>query len=567
MIATFLTGVTDSPLAPIIPGRLRATNSASILAYSRAKQWIQQCNDHHQCVPQQGEGRLPKRVLDLGEGQRSPGVRLLETRGRSGRYIALSHCWGSSHRIQTTKATIQDHKRGMKFSALPQTFQDAVASARKFNIRYLWIDTLCIIQDDAADWEQESSMMGEIYSNAYLTLAASSSTDDSGGMFLDMDHRMDNVEYISSDALSHGRPGPSNVIPDTHIKEGQMKPMFAFTNKSAFFLFKNSDGESRIFLSPEWMPSSRKEEPLTYRIGEFGRSFDPLEGEPLSRRAWTTQERMLSPRTLHYGTDQMYWECKEVLSAEDGAVFDPSCRSMPTLKRLSRDLKEASKGDLSGLLAMLKLRRDETLTYSDSSDVHNSLSYWSGPPPEKAWVSTWRVLVEEYTNRKLTREEDKLPALAGLAKIIHAETRSPYLAGHWRSSILETLCWKVQVYEPNHMCSDPEHDKLLPPPTKSKVRYPTSYRAPSWSWASIDGSIDFPTYGGPRRCMAQVVDCEVVPNSKDPFGRVKSGWISILVGSPSPHTPISDSSSVCRLDIPESLISFPRYTRKMSCPT
>lgn len=156
-----------------------------------------------------------------------------------------------------------------------------------------------------------------------------------------------------------------------------------------------------------------------------------------------------------------------------------------------------------------------------------------GPPSplgESAWISTWHALVAEYTHRQLTREDDKLPALAGLAKIIHAETRSAYLAAHWRSSILETLCWKVDVYEPDHMCSDPEHDKLLPPPTKSTVRYPTSYRAPSWSWASIDGSIRFPSYGGQRRCMEQVVDWgEVISNGSDPFGRIKPGWIRILV--------------------------------------
>jgi hypothetical protein len=63
--------------------------------------------------------------------------------------------------------------------------------------------------------------MGGTYSNAYLSLAASSSTDDSSGLFPDMDDRMDKIEYISSDAFSYGRLGPANVIPSTHLKEGQ----------------------------------------------------------------------------------------------------------------------------------------------------------------------------------------------------------------------------------------------------------------------------------------------------------------------------------------------------------
>jgi hypothetical protein len=117
--------------------------------------------------------------------------------------------------------------------------------------------------------------------------------------------------------------------------------------------------------------------------------------------------------------------------------------------------------DLSDPLAKLQLRHDERLKYEDSENVHGSLNTWYPSPPEKAWEYNWLRLVEDYTSRHLTREDDNLPALAGVAKFIHRATSSTYLAGHWRSSILETLCWKVDVLEPDYVCSDTEHDALL----------------------------------------------------------------------------------------------------------
>jgi hypothetical protein len=501
-------------MAAIIPGRLRTASSSSRIAFERAQQWLKECNERHLCAPHLTP--LPTRVLDLNESTHSQLITLVETKGRVGRYVALSHCWGLSHRIKTTKSTIEAHKKGILFTMLPKTFQDAIVSSRKLGIRYLWIDTLCIIQDDMKDWELESSKMGEVYANSYITIAASSSIDDSSGLFPSMKARMDEngIGYVSSDALSHGRPGPENVIPDTHVKEGSDDPMFAISSSTAFFIYETANGTSKLFLSPEWMPSSRKGDPLTYRIGEFGRSFDPLSGEPLSSRGWTLQERLLSPRTLHYGTNQMYWECQECLLAEDGAYFQPDCRTLPTFRDLP--LKEPSDG-----LAKLNISENALSTRSEramATSVSNQL-----------WSYAWTRLIEEYSRRELTRAEDKLPALAGIARTISACSGDTYLAGLWRGSILETLLWRVSVSESHHMCTDPHHDALLPPPAKSKVQSPTCYRAPSWSWAALDAHVDYSCCGLFEKSIAEVVDCQAVPADSDLFGRLQSGWIKLFV--------------------------------------
>jgi hypothetical protein len=95
----------------------------------------------------------------------------------------LSHCWGLSHRITATSATLDRLKKEISLDELPKTFQDAIIIAERLSVQYLWIDPLCIIQDDPLDWRAESSKMADVYTQSYLTISASTSTDDSTGCF------------------------------------------------------------------------------------------------------------------------------------------------------------------------------------------------------------------------------------------------------------------------------------------------------------------------------------------------------------------------------------------------
>ena len=91
-------------------------------------------------------------------------VRLYETEQELAHYTTLSHCWGKKHIVTTTKATLEQRKLEVPWLLLSRTFQDAITITRELGIRYIWIDSLCIIQDDKEDWERVSAKMAEIYS-------------------------------------------------------------------------------------------------------------------------------------------------------------------------------------------------------------------------------------------------------------------------------------------------------------------------------------------------------------------------------------------------------------------
>ena len=169
---------------------------------SRVRKWIETCQVHHNSSKNKKRSgpdkthsscrsrELPKpptRVLDIGTSEAPHVVYLIETQGQRGDYIALSHCWGNSKPFLTTHETLEDMQDGFLPEQAPPTFRDAITVTRKLGVRYLWVDSLCIIQGDTKDWERESSRMGGVYRGAYLTIAASSATSDEE-CFLDQDH-------------------------------------------------------------------------------------------------------------------------------------------------------------------------------------------------------------------------------------------------------------------------------------------------------------------------------------------------------------------------------------------
>ncbi|RSL79790.1 hypothetical protein CEP52_017481 [Fusarium oligoseptatum] len=137
-------------------------------------EWINLCDTTHNCNSAQEHDRhmegMPTRVIDVGTVD-SPSLQLVET-GDSirGKYLALSHCWGKLEEDQkfvTSASNFDNRKEEIPFDKMPRTFQDAVRTNRALGIAYLWIDSLCIIQGDEADWEAESAKMEEVFSSAY----------------------------------------------------------------------------------------------------------------------------------------------------------------------------------------------------------------------------------------------------------------------------------------------------------------------------------------------------------------------------------------------------------------
>lgn len=156
--------------------------------------WFDECvTSHEKCIRTKDSGsqeatkpHLPTRILNVRSELYETIVRLVEPHGIRDDYVTLSHCWGppTKRLLCTTKATLHQYLAGIHLSQLPKTFYDAVTIIRSTNLRYVWIDSLCLVQDDLNDWSKEAPRMGELYSNADLVIAALGAHDSIKGCFL-----------------------------------------------------------------------------------------------------------------------------------------------------------------------------------------------------------------------------------------------------------------------------------------------------------------------------------------------------------------------------------------------
>lgn len=192
------------------------------------------------CLPFFVETPLPSRVLYVGECGASK-VFLKETCGRTTPYMALSYCWGSSTFLKLTTGNLQAHKEGIDIDLLPLSFRQAVDNVCCLDVKYLWIDALCIIQDDVSDWEVQSSKMAGIHQNSYLVLAMTRLANPDHGCWKHQE-------------LATVRIGPIQALMIYHI------PRFKSPLRHCF---------------------------------------------PLLTRAWAFQERILFPRVLHFGPNEL----------------------------------------------------------------------------------------------------------------------------------------------------------------------------------------------------------------------------------------------------------------------
>lgn len=125
--------------------RIEKSNTSSARSTEKARGWISNCTTKHRRCGTGSPTPLPKRVIDVVRN--APDVVLVENENAPDRYLALSHCWGKDRMIVTNGKDLERYKERISFNSLPQTFQDAVIYCRKLSITYLWIDSLCIIQE------------------------------------------------------------------------------------------------------------------------------------------------------------------------------------------------------------------------------------------------------------------------------------------------------------------------------------------------------------------------------------------------------------------------------------
>lgn len=248
-----------------VPASRRLT-PGSDKAYDLIAKWYTTCRQKHDDCNIRKRTEGPARLLYLGpQVQNYPDIiRLVDfVDTESPEYIALSHCWGSGAEqpIKTIMENIELRKTGIETASLSRTFRDAIAVSRRLGVQYLWIDALCIIQDDTKDKANEIPRMHNIYEGAALTISAMSARDGRGGCWI-----------------------PRRRVFNVPSEDGR-------SIRLAFHRSIELAGQHASFLSSQ--------------------ADTDLETQyPLATRKWTLQERLLSRRVLHFTAQDFVWECR-----------------------------------------------------------------------------------------------------------------------------------------------------------------------------------------------------------------------------------------------------------------
>jgi hypothetical protein len=145
-----------------------------------AQRWLKECCDSHlKC--KSSNKRMPTRLVSTEENK----VRLVAGFQKCLKYATLSHCWGKIKFLMLKRSNLEALEIRIQLEMLSQTFKDAIEVARELGLAYIWIDSLCIVQDDPDDWIQESELMSDVYSGSCLNIAASGVIDGRSGCFFE----------------------------------------------------------------------------------------------------------------------------------------------------------------------------------------------------------------------------------------------------------------------------------------------------------------------------------------------------------------------------------------------
>ncbi|EPE26153.1 hypothetical protein GLAREA_02065 [Glarea lozoyensis ATCC 20868] len=257
-----------------------------------SKHWLEDCTRSHKCY-QKPRRMAPHRLLHIQPGK----VKLHLTSEVPYQYATLSHCWGSAKTLKLTTGTFGTFLEGIPWDHLSKTFQDAINVALSFGLQYIWIDSLCIRQDDARDWQVESAEMCNIYQGSFVNIAASGAVDGTIGCFFERDETWECRISV----------GDNNGISTNYLCVPQHIYDIRLTNM------------------------------------------------PLMKRGWVLQEWLLAPRTLFFTTKELFWMCGVYTACETfpsglpERISKESRSAKPQIKRSSweRIVEEYSRCQLT----------------------------------------------------------------------------------------------------------------------------------------------------------------------------------------------------------------------------
>ncbi|ETS78806.1 hypothetical protein PFICI_08659 [Pestalotiopsis fici W106-1] len=408
------------------------TWSASIK--ERARQWVRDESAERTVLD---PNRFPpKRLLhvrSLSEDEQYQ-VSLCEDNAlpRGTQYLTLSHRWGQNKFLRLMESNIEKFKQCVPYQLLPKNFRDAIKITCDLGFNYLWIDSLCIIQDSKEDWFSQGLNMGQIYQNATCNISADVAHDSEAGLIRSRD--IETFLPLQVDDVAWRDPA---------IK---------------------GDGLSRYVIAHE-----------PWRV---------VSSAPLANRAWVFQERLLSPKIMHFTTRQVFFEAKteEGFSEQWPNAVPNSWLGSPSVDTIV------------------------SLWRCMNGAMHTSEERWS----------TWTHLVETYSQMRLTYDTDRLAALSGIVKEVQRNTGDEYVAGLWKKDLLLQLLW---------------HSKYLYSSNRTQ-----QYTAPTWSWASTGTAVwhgltpDRFYYGQKNRVqvLCKLVEAQTSPMmDQDNTGAIKAGFLRL----------------------------------------
>ncbi|KAL5405703.1 hypothetical protein PMIN03_008279 [Paraphaeosphaeria minitans] len=243
--------------------------ASSVDSGTRLLDWYQNClNNHPKCQTISDATYQPTRLLDIGKSYFEP-VRLVTFSTEDAQifspvYATLSHCWGTSQPLRLLSSNLSQFQEGIARESIPRVFTEAIEVCWHLRIQYLWIDSLCILQDSVEDWSRESQRMGLIYSRALINISATGSTGCNDRLFSSAD------EAPSAGLVSWKGSNAKYVVVENTI---------------------------------EWTKS--------------------FMNQPLLQRAWVMQERLLATRVVHFTRSQVVWECRTTAATETYPICVP----------------------------------------------------------------------------------------------------------------------------------------------------------------------------------------------------------------------------------------------------
>ncbi|OAL05251.1 HET-domain-containing protein [Phaeosphaeriaceae sp. SRC1lsM3a] len=405
--------------APGLPNAPRSGVDVNI-DFQQARAWLRDCYlSHPECQGWRKQRTLPTRLVHVrrveGSSRIVAKVCPSEKLPATTTYLSLSHCWGDFKFLTTTRSNLAQFELQLPVKSLSRTIQDAMLVTLEMEFEYIWIDSLCIIQDSAEDWAKEASLMGEVYHNASCNISASAVPNGEHGFIL------------------------PRVFDPT--------PILAQVNWSTNQVSHNADtvSESHCFI--------------------FNNPRREIARGPLFKRAWTLQEQLLASRALHFGTDQMFWECSRTFANE---VWPHGWENKKPFD-----------------------------TYLTTLDQIWQFRIEDLPADRVACYVMWYSIVESYSHRSVTFESDWLPALAGLASRFASVLEDTYVHGLWSRDLYRGLLFEqgkasIPGFAP--------HDSRLAP---------NWHDIPSWSWAAIHKPVQWSPRGAEddnnKVCKLEVV--------------------------------------------------------------